>query len=292
MALGNFDGVHMGHQAILTQAFEFSKTLGFPVVCFTFRPHPTLELKPQSNLKLLMTYDEKRIWLQKLGVDFCVEEPFNAEFSTTSAHDFFFEILLNRLNARVIVVGDNFNFGRNREGNIQVLKQYCDQSGIELFAVSPVEMKGAPVSSSRIRDALAAGNVELAAELLGRPFFYQAEVVHGDKRGRTLGFPTANMKCEAKFPLKAGVYATSVNWRNKVYRAITNLGTRPTFDSTELKMETHLLNEDFELYGEVLLVNFHNRIRDEKKFASVQELKAQIESDVILAAKLLSSRNF
>jgi riboflavin kinase/FMN adenylyltransferase len=292
VALGNFDGVHMGHQAILTQAFEFSKTRGFPVVCFTFRPHPTLELKPQSNLKLLMTYDEKRIWLQKLGVDFCVEEPFNAEFSATSAHDFFFEILLNRLNARVIVVGDNFNFGRNREGNIQVLKNFCDQSGIQLFAVNPVEMKGAPVSSSRIRDALAAGNVELAAELLGRPFFYQAEVVHGDKRGRTLGFPTANMKCEAKFPLKAGVYATSVNWRNKTYRAITNLGTRPTFDSTELKMETHILNEDLELYGEVLLVNFHNRIRDEKKFASVQELKAQIESDVILAAKLLSSRNF
>jgi riboflavin kinase/FMN adenylyltransferase len=239
-----------------------------------------------------MTYDEKRNWLQRLGVDFCVEEAFNASFASTSAQDFFEEILLKRVHARVIVVGDNFYFGKNREGNIQVLRQFCESSGVVLEAMSPIEWKGAPVSSSRIRQALGSGDVELAAELLGRPFFYRAEIVHGDKRGRLLGFPTANMKCEPKFPLKAGVYATTVIWRNQTYRGITNLGTRPTFDSTELKMETHLIGEEFDLYGEMLEVLFHERIRDEKKFASVQELKSQIEADTLLAEKILSHRNF
>jgi riboflavin kinase/FMN adenylyltransferase len=138
---------------------------------------------------------------------------------------------------------------------------------------------------------LAEGKVELAARLLGHPYFYRAEVVHGDKRGRTIGFPTANMRCNAKFPLRSGVYATSVLWQGRTYPAVTNLGTRPTFDATELRVETHLLHQDVELYGEILEVSFLERIRDEKKFASLEELKRQIAADTELAERILSARD-
>ena len=291
VALGNFDGVHIGHQAIIAIARSHADRLGVPLICFTFNPHPTLELKPQSNLKLLMTYEEKREILASYGVDLCVEERFTPDFAKTSAKDFFFRILRDRLHAEVIVVGNNFSFGRNREGSIEKLREFCTQSGTKLLAMEPVPFDGVPVSSSRIRDVLGNGQVSAATALLGRPFFYRAEVVHGDKRGRTIGFPTANMRCEEKFPLRAGVYATSVLWRNQEYPCVTNIGTRPTFDSTELRIETHILDQTFDLYGEVLEVRFHDRIRDEQRFSSIDSLKAQIESDVKLARQLLSSRN-
>ena len=292
VAIGNFDGVHLGHQEILNRAKKHARDLKIPLVVYTFNPHPTLELKPQSNLKLLMTYSEKRKLLADNGVDFCVEEPFNADFAATSAHDFFYQILKNCLHARVIVVGEDFNFGRKREGTIETLARFCTESKTTLEKVNPILIAETPVSSSRIREALAQGDVELATELLGHSFFYKAEVVHGDKRGRTIGFPTANMKCEEKFPLKPGVYATSVIWRDQEYPSVTNIGTRPTFDGIALKMETHILDQTFDLYGETLEIRFHSPIRAEKKFSSVDELKAQILVDTILARKLLSHRNF
>ena len=286
VALGNFDGVHLGHQAIFERARTHAVRLGIPLVCYTFRPHPTLELKPQSPLKLLMTYAEKRELIAKLGVDRCVEERFTLEFSKTSAEDFFRKILLGRLHAKVIVVGTNFNFGRNREGSTRSLEEGCRSAGLLLEAVPPLEWEGQAVSSSRIREVLSLGDVRSARQMLGRTFFYRAEVVHGDKRGRTIGFPTANMRCEEKFPLKSGVYASSILWRGEEFPSVTNIGVRPTFDATELKIETHILDRDFDLYGELLEVRFHERIRDEKKFASVDELTQQIRSDVILAKSL------
>jgi riboflavin kinase / FMN adenylyltransferase len=238
-----------------------------------------------------MTYEEKRALLAEQRVDWCVEERFSPEFARTPARDFFHGILLGKLNARGVVVGNNFSFGRNREGSVDRLKDFCAEAGITLRAVEPVLYQGAPVSSSRIRAELAEGRVSVAAEMLGRAFFYRAEIVHGDKRGRTIGFPTANMKCEEKFPLGSGVYATSVLWRDRVYPAVTNIGRRPTFGSMELRIETHLLNQNFDLYGEILEVRFHERIRNERKFESINDLKNQIESDVKLAITLLGSRN-
>jgi len=243
-------------------------------------------------MKLLMTYEEKRKTLAVFGVDFCVEENFDSAFSQISAHDFFFEILQKRLHSQALVVGSDFAFGKKREGTVQRLKSFCDESGMSLQVVNKVQIDGVEVSSSRIRAALAEGDVERAAKMLGRPFSYSGEVIHGDKRGRTIGFPTANMKCEEKFPLKPGVYATSVFWREKEYLSVTNIGTRPTFESSELKIETHILEHTFELYGEVLEVRFHFFLRSEKKFSSVDELKAQITTDTILAKMQLRSRNF
>lgn len=292
VAIGNFDGVHLGHQMIIKTAQDLGKSLGIPITCYTFKPHPTMELKPLATLRLLMTYEEKRDTLAQYQVEFCVEEKFDAQFAGTTAHDFFHQILKSRLHARAIVVGSDFSFGRKREGSIEVLKDFCEQSGITLSLVNPVIIGESPVSSSRIRAALADANLDLANSLLGRPFSYRAEIVHGDKRGRTIGFPTANMQCEEKFPLLPGVYATSVFWRNKEYPSVTNIGTRPTFQSTGLKMETHILDQTFELYGEILEVRFHAPIRAEKKFSSIDELKQQIQADTILAKKLLSPRNF
>lgn len=293
VAIGNFDGVHLGHQAILKKAKEYGKNMGLPVVVLTFNPHPTLELRPQSPMKLLMTYEEKRLQLGQLGVDFCVEEPFQHEFAAKSAHEFFHEILLNRLHAKVLIVGEDFAFGYQREGNTQLLKQFCDRAGVILDLAKPVLLDGKVISSSRIRQALSQGQLDEAEKLLGHPFFYRGEVVHGDKRGRTIGFPTANMKCEEKFPLLPGVYASSVVWQNKTYPSVTNIGTRPTFQQKEelslipLKIETHILEQTFDLYGQFLEVRFHHRIRDEKKFSSIDELKHQIASDVNLAKKLM-----
>ncbi len=291
IALGNFDGVHIGHQAILHRAREHADRLGLPLACFTFQPHPTLELKPQADLKLLMTYDEKRAILESMKVDLCVEERFTPEFAKTSAQEFFFQILIGRLRARVIMVGENFSFGRNREGTIARLREFCSEASVILEAMEPVLLEGAPVSSSRIRKELAAGNVAAASTLLGRPFFYRAEVIHGDKRGRTIGFPTANMLCAEKFPLRAGVYATSVLWRDREYPAVTNIGTRPTFDSQILRIETHLLGQSLDLYGEILEVRFHERIRDERRFESVAALVAQIASDAKLAESIALRRD-
>jgi riboflavin kinase/FMN adenylyltransferase len=288
VALGNFDGVHLGHQAIFERARSHAVRLGIPLVCYTFQPHPTLELKPQSPLKLLMTYDEKRELIATLGVDRCVEERFTLEFSQTTAADFFHHILLERLHARVIVVGTNFNFGRNREGSTRSLEEGCRAAGVSLEAVPPLEWEGRAVSSSRIRESLSKGDVRGAAQMLGRSFFYRSEVVHGDKRGRTIGFPTANMRCADKFPLRPGVYASSILWQGVEHPSVTNIGTRPTFDASELRIETHILDRDFDLYGEKLEVRFHERIRDERKFSSIDELKQQIASDVILAKDIVS----
>ena len=292
VAIGNFDGVHLGHQSILKRAQEYGKKLNLPVVVYTFRPHPTLELRPQSPMKLLMTYDEKRHQLEKLGIDFCVEEPFNAEFAATSAPDFINGILVNRLHARVLIVGRDFAFGRMREGNTGLLENGCRDAGITLELASPVLLDRKVISSSLVREALSQGRLEDAQKFLGHPFFYRGEIVHGEKRGRTIGFPTANMVCEEKFPLLPGVYATSVYWREKTYPSVTNIGKRPTFQGASelstipLNIETHILDQNFDLYGEILEVRFHHRIRDEKKFTSIDELKIQIQSDVNLAKSL------
>ena len=300
VAIGNFDGVHLGHQKILETAKIHAKRLGIETVVFTFNPHPTLQLRPQAALKLLMTYEEKRNQLNQLNVDFCVEESFDTAFSNTSAHDFFYEILKKRLHAQVIVVGADFSFGHKREGSTQLLEKYCAETGTEIFLMKPVMLGEASVSSSRIRDELSQGRLALAEALLGRAFFYRGEVVHGDKRGRTIGFPTANMNCEEKFPLLPGVYATSVLWQGKQYPSVTNIGTRPTFQKDSLagtaliplRIETHILDQNFDLYGEILEVRFYERIREEKKFNSVAELIEQITNDIVLARKLLRSRNF
>jgi riboflavin kinase / FMN adenylyltransferase len=291
LMLGNFDGVHRGHQKLYGLARAAAADRNLPVTALTFRPHPTEHFRPESNLKLLMTYEEKLECLSKIGVDRVVEIPFNQDLAAVSAQEFYERILKKELRAEVIVVGTDFRFGTGRQGTSQLLQDWCQRDGLQLIVAPELMEGGVAISSSRIRSLLMAHDVKEAGRLLGRPFFYRGEVIHGDKRGRTLGFPTANMRCAEKFPLATGVYVTTTLWRGASYPSVTNIGTRPTFTDVAgaegskgeipIRIETHVLDRtDLELYGAELEVQFHSYLRGEKKFSGIEELVEQIRSDV------------
>jgi riboflavin kinase / FMN adenylyltransferase len=293
LTIGNFDGVHVGHQMIVRLAIEKARARKGTAVAYTFRPHPAIALRPetQASVPLLSTYDEKLELLGALGVDVVVEEPFSREFSTTTPEQFFTDVILRRVSAEEIVVGYDFKFGKERSGQLESLARWCTDAGIGLTVVQPQKQGSDVVSSSRIRQYLMAGDVESAARLLGRPFFYRGIVVRGEGRGRKIGFPTANLKLENKIALPYGVYATwAVLPSGEKMPSVTNVGVRPTFDSTaELPalVETYVLDRSFDLYGTVFEVRFVRRLRAEQKFPGVDALKAQIALDVEEARRAL-----
>jgi len=296
LTIGNFDGIHLGHRKILENVLAESKRTGGPACVYTFRPHPQEVLRPGTQVKLLTHYDEKVAILASLGVDVVVEEPFSQEFFTLSAREFFEKVIVKGFKAASLFVGHDFAFGKNREGNLDLLRALCAERDVALTVIPPEVREGEIVSSTRIRNALLEGRVAEAARLMDRFFFYRGVVVKGDQRGRLLGFPTANLKLENKLALPHGVYAT---WaivergghpgrRDKV-PSVTNVGVRPTFAEKAIAegllpvvVECHLIlpeNETIDLYGETLEVQFVDRFRDERKFASFDELKKQIMLD-------------
>ncbi len=296
VTIGNFDGVHLGHREIFRQTVAQAKRIGGTSVVFTFRPHPQIALRPEANISLLQTYDEKLELLQKRGLDVVIEQPFSREFSTTSPGDFFREVLLRRLSAVAIVVGYDFAFGKGREGGLRSLEEFCKNAGIQLTVVPPLRLGDTVVSSSQIRRALAVGQVSEAARLLGRPFSYRGTVVKGEGRGRKIGFATANLKLDSKLVLPYGVYATEAYLTDvdQTFDSVTNVGVRPTFAEIEhglgelpALIETHLLGQTIDLYGRTLEVRFIDRIRDERKFSGIEALKSQIGDDVKAAAHIL-----
>ncbi|MCM2321632.1 MAG: bifunctional riboflavin kinase/FAD synthetase [Oligoflexia bacterium] len=294
VTIGNFDGLHLGHRRIIELAQEKARQRGGTCVAFTLRPHPQMALHPERQLPLLSTYDEKLEQLEAMGVAVTVEEPFSREFSEVTPKEFFTDTLLRRLSAEVLVVGYDFAFGRERKGDLATFGELCAAAGIELVVVPPFRIDGEVVSSSRIRQHLVAGEVDTASKLLGREFFYRGVVRKGDGRGRTLGFPTANIKVEEKLLLPNGVYATVAFWGGKKFPSITNVGVRPTFHGAgekelPLLVETHLLDVDPDLYGNVLEVRFVQRIRGEIRFPGANELRAQITADIQQARVVLSS---
>lgn len=297
VTIGNFDGVHLGHQEIIRLAVRQARERQGTAVAFTFRPHPQITLRPEKNLELLSSYDERTELISELGVDLLVEEPFSREFSTTSPEQFFREVLLHRLKAEILVVGYDFAFGKERAGHLDAIRGWCQASQVELIVVPPFRIGGEIVSSSRIRRHLLAGEVGVASQLLGRDFFYKGVVVKGEGRGRKLGYPTANIKPENKLVLPYGVYATQVKWQGKLYPSVTNVGVRPTFNPKEDKfhqelpalVEAHILDQDIDLYGSDLEVRFVKRLREEKKFSSIAALCQQIALDVYQAREILGS---
>jgi riboflavin kinase/FMN adenylyltransferase len=291
LTIGNFDGVHLGHQKIVRLAIDKARARKGTAVAYTFRPHPQIALRPESEAStpLLSTYDEKIELLGGLGVDVIVEEPFSREFSTTTPEQFFTDVILRRLSAEEIVVGYDFKFGKERSGHLDELGKLCQGAGIQLTVVPPQKEGSDVVSSSRIRQYLMGGDVESAGRLLGREFFYRGIVVRGEGRGRKLGFPTANLKLENKIALPYGVYATwAVLPNGEKLASVTNVGVRPTFPG-ELPalIETYVLDRDFDLYGTTLEVRFVRRLRAEQKFAGIEALKAQIARDVESARAIL-----
>ncbi len=300
VTIGNFDGVHLGHRQILDLVVSRARAAGGIAVAYTFRPHPQVALRPGDRLALLSTYDEKAGQIAAAGIDLLVEEPFSREFSTTSPHVFFNEVILRRFSAQEVVVGYDFAFGKGREGSLEVLSEYCREAGVAITVVPPHKVDGEVVSSSRIRLLLGSGHLEDANRLLGREFFYRGVVVRGEQRGRKLGFPTANLRLEDKLVLPFGVYATwAVLDDGQVFPAVTNIGVRPTFqpaasaeeaDAPNLipaLVETHVLDQTLDLYGRTLEVRFAHRLREERKFAGFEALKKQIGLDAAEARKVL-----
>lgn len=284
LTLGVFDGLHLGHQAIMAKVVERAKITGSIATAITFDPHPRAVLHPESAPPLLQTLDQRLANLEVLGIDQAIVVKFTREFAGQPAENFLKDIIHERLHAREVYLGRGFAFGKGRGGNIDLLRRMSSELGFTADEVDEVQVRGMRISSSKIRDLLAEGRVNLARRMLGRPYGVEGIVVRGDQRGRTIGFPTANLKPHNRVIPKFGVYATATlidaTWR----RSITNIGVRPTFESTtQPSIETYIFDFDGDLYGDALRVRFLHRIRDERKFNGVDELVAQIRQDTELA---------
>jgi riboflavin kinase / FMN adenylyltransferase len=275
VAIGTFDGVHRGHREVIRGADTV----------LTFDPHPMSVIHPEATPKLISTFPVKRDLIAGLGVEELVVIPFDKGFSEQSAEDFVQHVLIDRLGAERVSVGENFRFGKGARGTPEFLDS---RDGFETRVVALVEAAGETISSSHIRGLLAAGEVDQAAEFLGEPFVFEGEVVHGDKRGRELGMPTANLVPDDAYVCPGhGVYAA---WANG-YPAAVNVGVRPTFATGRgLLIEAHLIGFDGDLYGETLRIGFLERLRGEKRFESVDELVAQMNRDVDEAKRITSAR--
>lgn len=284
LTLGVFDGLHLGHQLIMRTVAERARAIGAVPTAITFDPHPRSVLHPESSPPLLQTLDQKVEGFGILGIEQTIVVRFTEEFAQIRAEDFLRDVVKERLQAREVYLGRGFNFGHNREGNIELLQRFGGDLGFVAGEVPEVRLRGQRVSSSKIRELLAAGRVNLARRMLGRPYGVEGLVVRGNERGHTLGFPTANLHPQNRVLPAHGVYVTGTLIDGQWRRSVTNVGTRPTFETaTEPSVETFVMNWSGDLYGDVVRVRFLYRLRDEKKFASLEALKTQIESDVARA---------
>ena len=284
LTLGVFDGLHLGHQRIMQTVVERAKTANAHATAITFDPHPRAVLHPESAPPLLQTLDQRLANFEVLGIEQAIVIPFTQEFASNPAEDFLHDIVHDRLHAIEVYLGKGFAFGRGRGGNIELLRRMSEELGFFADEVPEVCVRGRRVSSSLIRALLSEGRVNLARRMLGRPYGVEGVIIRGNQRGRTIGFPTANLKPHNRVVPKNGVYATATlvdgTWR----RSITNVGVRPTFDDgSDVSIESYIFDFDGDLYGDVLRVRFLHRIRDERKFSGIDELKAQIQKDTARA---------
>jgi riboflavin kinase/FMN adenylyltransferase len=277
--IGNFDGVHLGHQAILASVIGAAKRSSSPSLLISFDPHPLAVVAPSRGPKLLQTRRQKLETLESTGLDGLLLLPFDRELAALTGEEFFGSYLAARLRFAAVHVGSNFRFGRTREGDIKLLQTIGGELSFSVVAVPPVSVDGETVSSSAIRVAIEEGDVAKARAFLGRPFAVTGEVVRGDGRGRALEFPTANLAVENETIPRRGVYVTETIAFGSRFPSITNVGVRPTFGGTALSVESHLIDVDEDLYGERLEVRFLARLRDEVKFAGPAELADQLARD-------------
>ncbi|WP_437188398.1 bifunctional riboflavin kinase/FAD synthetase [Planctomicrobium sp. SH668] len=283
LSIGNFDGIHRGHQHILQQLMEKSARLNVPSVVMTFDPHPAILLNPETPPPPRLTTSHQKIRrMQELGIDRVVVYPTTPELLQLTPREFFDRVVIGQFQARGMVEGPNFYFGKDRTGNDAVLKQLCEEAGCELTIVDLQTQGESLVSSSMIRRALSSGDVAAAAEFLGRPHSIEGVVRYGAQRGRTIGFPTANIENVDNMVPVDGVYGCRVLTGSGSHLAAVSIGPNPTFSDGRRKIEVHLLDFSGDLYGQYLVVEFLNFVRGLKKFESAEELQHQIKSDVAL----------
>jgi riboflavin kinase/FMN adenylyltransferase len=281
VAIGNFDGVHRGHRAVIGAALARARALGRPAAALTFDPHPRTFFRPDLPVFRLSTGRDKMRLLAATGLDGAVILRFDAALAATSAQDFISRILVGRLGIAGAAIGFDFHFGKDRQGSPAYLARQGTALGFAVDIVPPLQDEGRPVSSGAVRDALAAGKVVEAAELIGAPWFVSGEVVHGEKRGRDLGFPTANLRLDASCGLKHGIYAVRAQIDGQLVDGVASFGRRPTFDNGAPLLEVFLFDFAGDLYGKTIDVAFIGWIRGEEKFASIDALKNAMDGDVV-----------
>jgi riboflavin kinase/FMN adenylyltransferase len=295
VTVGNFDGLHVGHRAITDTVVARARASGGTAIVYTFNPHPIKILRPDQAPRLLTTHEQKIELLEQAGIDVMIVEDFDAEFATTTAEKFIHEILFARIQPVEVYVGYDFHFGRDREGSMGLLTEFGPKLGFSVTIIPEVTIGGSDVNSTRIRKLLAESRVEEAGRMLDRAYSIRGRVVQGDQRGRTLGFPTANLEPENEILPGAGVYAGRSLFidegspeRGVELPAVINIGTRPTFEGDgRMHTEAHLIDFKGDVYGRRVEMSFLTRLREERRFSDVDALREQIASDVGAARKIL-----
>lgn len=288
VTMGNFDGIHIGHQMLIRNAVAEARRLGFPSVVLTFEPHPLKILAPERAPKLILTHKDKMQLLQSFGVDIVVIQLFDHHFADVQAEEFVRSYLVARLRTKKIWVGSDLRFGQARKGGVADLIRWGADQGFEIGVVEPILLDGVRVSSSRVRKLLETGRMEEAAALLGRYHFVSGRVVGGHRRGRELGFPTANISPRTEALPLDGIYATLLALGETQWLSVSSIGVNPTFGDGSRTVETFIFDFTGEIYGEAVRLSFVKRIRDERRFASVDQLVAQIREDVETAKSIFS----
>lgn len=280
LAIGNFDGVHCGHQQMFAMLTRIARERSVPSIVLTFDPHPIEVLRPQEAPPRLTTTDQKAALIEQCRVDVLIVYQTDLRLLNLTADDFFRTVVIGELGASGLVEGPNFFFGRNRTGNVKLLEQLCQRDGLTLNVVPPIYVGTQMVSSSAVREAILVGDIDVANDLLGHPYAVSGIVVKGAVRGRTLGFPTANLSHIATVLPRDGVYAGVVEHAGQKWATAINLGPNPTFGERRRKFEAHLIGFSGDLYDQTLRIELTRRLRDTRPFANVDELKAQLQDDI------------
>lgn len=293
ITIGNFDGVHIGHQALFHEVIEKAHAIDGTSIAMTFDPHPIRVLKRNNTPPLITLHEQKSELIERSGMQVLICIPFTKQFASLSAEDFIKNLLIDKIGMKAIIVGGDYTFGKNREGNLAVLKSFASQLDYEVIVADWIKAArnvSDRISSTKIRELVMAGEVKPARKMLGRHYQIRGLVVKGrDRGGKLLGIPTANINLQDELCPKTGIYAVTVEHHNRLYRGVANIGYSPTFDDNEFTVEVHLLDFSENIYGEKIRVNFIERIRDEKKFADISELKDQINRDIKTADTILAA---
>ncbi|MGD8724160.1 MAG: bifunctional riboflavin kinase/FAD synthetase [Desulfobacterales bacterium] len=293
ITIGNFDGVHIGHQALFHEVIEKAEAIQGTAIAMTFEPHPMRVLKQNNHPPLITLYEQKKELIERSGIDVLICVPFTKKFATLSAEEFIKDLLIKKIGMKAIVVGKDYTFGKNREGNLAVLKSYAARMDYDVIVSEWIKAtRNVPdrISSTRIRELVMAGEIKPARQMLGRPYQIRGLVVKGrDRGGKLLGIPTANINLQDELCPKTGIYAVTVEYQQRLYRGVANIGYSPTFTDNEFTVEVHILDFDENIYNRKIRVNFIERIRDEKKFSGIAELKDQIHQDINAARKILAA---
>jgi riboflavin kinase/FMN adenylyltransferase len=292
ITIGNFDGVHIGHQALFHQVIEKADSIGGTSIAMTFEPHPLRVLKKNGHPPLITLYEQKIELISNSSLDVLICLPFTKSFAAISARDFVEDLLIKQIGIKAIVIGEDYTFGKNREGNLSFLRSLSQELDFDVIVLDWIPIthydKGR-ISSTKIREMVMEGRVEDVPKMLGRYYQIRGKVAEGrDRGGKLLGCPTANINLQDELCPKNGVYAVTVECQQSKYKGVANIGYSPTFDDHIFTVEVHILDFEGNLYGEKIRVNFVERIRDEKKFSNLSELSDQIQKDIQVARKILS----